>query len=208
MTTIRQRRLPSRGTSTGMTPANREAVARRPGAGAGGGPIRMALLEPVPGERTRLDGAWWPRSRSLGTELPALIAALHLRGVRVSRVTYHPDSWDTASRRLAADGRVIRLGWFRSLDPHLLNLTAGEGGRSRLDLLVVPPEATEAVAAGAMSAATARENHGTPTAVLDALRTVPDDDRPASPVAAPRVAADSREADEGVWDSEGGHARR
>jgi hypothetical protein len=168
----------------------------------------MALLEPVQGERTRLDGAWWPRSRSLRTELPALIAALSQRGVRVSRVTYHPDSWETASRRLAAEGRVIRLGWFRSLDTHLHNLTAGEGGRSRLDLLVVPPEATEAVAAGAMSAATARENHGTPTAVLDALRAVPDAVRPASPLAAPPVAADSREGDEGVWDSEGGHARR
>lgn len=208
MTTIRQTRLPSREPSTGTTLNNRGPFGQRPGAGADGAPVRMALLEPVPGEQTTLDGAWWPRSRSLGTELPALITELRQRGVRVSRVTYHPDSWDTASRRLDADGRVIRLGWFRSLDPHLLNLTTGEGGRSRLDLLVVPPGATQTVAAEAMSAATTRGNDGTATAVLDALRAVPDDDRPETRVAAPHVAADSREAEEEVWDTEGGHARR
>ena len=141
-------------------------------------------------------------------ELPALIADLHQRGVRVSRVTYHPQSWDTAPRRLDADDRVIRLGWFRSLDPHLLNLTSGEGGRSRLDLLVVPPDATDAVAARAMAAATARENNGTPTAVLAALGAVPDEDPPASPVTAPRIPAEPTEDGAGVWDSEGGHARR
>jgi hypothetical protein len=64
MTTIRQRRLPSRGASTGMTPDDREAVARRDGAGACGGPVRMAWLEPV-------FGANAPGWTGLGGRVPA-----------------------------------------------------------------------------------------------------------------------------------------
>jgi Family of unknown function (DUF5994) len=138
-------------------------------AGNGGPAPRIALLDPVPGEHTTLEGAWWPRSRDLARELPALITALHRRGVRYSRVTYNQQSWDAAPRRLDADGRVIRLGWFQHLDPHLLNLSGGDDGRSRLDLLVVPPDAEGGTAARAMSAASARENHENPTALLDGL---------------------------------------
>jgi hypothetical protein len=94
----------------------------------------LALIDP-PAKRTSLDGAWWPRTRNLSDDLPGLVQELHpreIRVTRVTRVTYNPDGWETAPRRLAADGRTIRLGWFRSIDTQLLALT-GDTNRGRLD---------------------------------------------------------------------------
>ncbi|MBB3083906.1 DUF5994 family protein [Geodermatophilus sabuli] len=133
-----------------------------------GAPLRLALLD-GPGDHTTLDGGWWPRSRSLADELPGLLTDLQRRGIRVSRVTFNPQSWDAAPRRLTVGGRTVRLGWFRGLDPHLVNLSGGDDGRDRLDLLVVPPDTADAVAARALSAASAPGNHGGPTAVLDGV---------------------------------------
>jgi hypothetical protein len=146
----------------------------------GGESIRLALIEP-PAPRTTLDGAWWPRTRDLGHELPGLIEELHRRGIRVTRAAYNPAAWDPAPRRLQADGRVIRLGWVRSLDPQLIDLT-GDWHRGRVDLLVVPPDTAPDAARRAVAAATDRANHLAPTALL--------------------------QQEWAVWDSEEGHLRR
>ena len=79
--------------------------------------LRLALIEPR-SPRTSLDGAWWPHTSDLSEELPALITELHTRGIRATRVAYNPASWDPAPRRLDADGRVVRLGWFRGRARH------------------------------------------------------------------------------------------
>jgi hypothetical protein len=150
-------------------------VTRRPPApGAGTAPagpdrLRLALIEPQ-SARTTLDGAWWPRTRDLSEELPALLTELHSRGIRATRVAYNPASWDPAPRRLDADGRVIRLGWFRSIDPQLLDLT-GDLERGRVDLLVVPPDTSAAAAAAAFSSATEPGNSRRPAEVLAAAAT-------------------------------------
>jgi Family of unknown function (DUF5994) len=175
--------------------------------------VRLALASP-PAERTTLDGAWWPRSRSLSDELPGLVEELRGRGIRVRRVAYNPDAWEPAPRRLAADGRTIRLGWFRSIDPQLLDLT-GDTKSSRLDLLVIPPETTAAVAGQAFAATTDRGNRRTPTAVLAALQPVEASvplprravDRVTAGKAKPADGAEPsavRDSETAVWDSEGG----
>jgi hypothetical protein len=168
--------------------------------------VRLALIEPAD-LRTTLDGAWWPRTVSLGDELPGLVQELHRRGIRVTRVTYNPDSWEPAPRRLAADDRTIRLGWFRSIDPNMLDLT-GDSQRGRVDLLVVPPETTAEVAEEAFTAATDPRNRETPTVLLAALhRAGPLVPRPrpaVDRVAVGKPALAGPEATE-VWDSEGGH---
>jgi hypothetical protein len=203
MTTIRRTRVPERRGADTEIRAPR--TARTPGRRAGDAdPVRLALIDP-PAERTTLDGAWWPRTRSLSADLPGLVQELHRRGIRVTRVTYNPDGWEAAPRRLAADGRTIRLGWFRSIDPQMLDLT-GDANRGRLDLLVVPPDTTAAAAEQACIAAVDRANRRTPTALLAAVHSA------ASPVPRPRPAADrvgvgkaaGAEAT-AVWDSEGGH---
>jgi hypothetical protein len=202
MTTIRRTRLPERAAAPAPSGIPEGAPRRADDAGR----VRLALIDP-PAERTTLDGAWWPRTVSLGDELPGLVEELHRRGIRVTRVTYNPDSWEAAPRRMAADGRTIRLGWFRSIDPQLLDLT-GDSQRGRLDLLVVPPDTTAAVARQAFTAATDRGNREAPTVLLAALH-------PAGPpVPGPRPAVDrvavGKAAPAGagateVWDSEGGH---
>lgn len=212
MTTIRRNRVsaPAAVNTDSPTPTTAGTPHRRPG---DPDPVRLTLIDP-PGKRTTLDGAWWPRTRSLSDELPGLVEELHRRGIRVTRAAYNPDAWETAPRRLEADGRTIRLGWFRSIDPQLLALT-GDTARGRLDLLVVPPDTTAAAARQAFTAASGRANRRTSSAVLTAVQP------PAAPVPAPQPAVDrpaaghavptEREAEEAwdaeaaVWDAEGGH---
>ena len=116
-------------------------------------PLRLQTLQhDLYGPQPTLDGAWWPRSRNLAEELPALIVELRERGTRVSRVLYNPATWDSPpARKLATDGRVIRVGWFRSMDPHVLTVTTS-GGADRLDLLIVPPDTPDDAADRAMAA--------------------------------------------------------
>jgi hypothetical protein len=203
MTTIRRTRLPERA-AVGADSRTPKGTPRRRAGDADR--VRLALIDP-PAGRTTLDGAWWPRTVRLGDELPGLVQELHRRGIRVTRVTYHPDSWEAAPRRLAADGRTIRLGWFRSIDPQLLNLTR-DTRRGWLDLLVIPPDTPAEVAEQAFTAATDRSNRSTPAAVLAALR------QAGTPLPRPRPVADrvavGKAAPAGtdetaVWDSEGGH---
>jgi hypothetical protein len=205
MTTIRRTRVPERpvvGTG-GRVPRTAAPPSR---SASEADPVRLALIDP-PAERTTLDGAWWPRTRSLSDDLPGLVQELRRRGIRVTRVAYNPDGWEPAPRRLSADGRTIRLGWFRSIDPQLLDLT-GDTRRGRLDLLVIPPDTTAAVAGQAFTAAVDRANRRTPTALLAALHPT------GSPVPRPRPAVERVGVGKGtsagaeataVWDSEGGH---
>jgi len=211
MTTIRRTRVPAHPAVDTDSTTPRTAGTPHPRTGDAD-PVRLALIDP-PGKRTTLDGAWWPRTRSLSDELPGLVQELHRRGVRVTRVAYNPDAWETAPRRLAADGRTIRLGWFRSIDPQLLDLT-GDTTRGRLDLLVVPPDTAAAAARQAFTAASDRASRRTPTAVLAALHLAAPPVPPAQPAvdrlavdqAAPTgAAAAARDAETAVWDSEGGH---
>ncbi len=212
MTTIRRNRVPAHPAvdADRPTPTTAGTPQRRPG---DRDPVRLTLIDP-PGKRTTLDGAWWPRTRSLSDELPGLVQELHRRGIRVTRAAYNPDAWEAAPRRLAADGRTIRLGWFRSIDPQLLALT-GDTARGRLDLLVVPPDTAAGAARQAFTAASGRANRRTPSAVLAALHPAAAPVPPAQPavdrlaaghaVPTERGAEAAWDAEAAVWDSEGGH---
>jgi len=110
-----------------------------------------------------VDGGWWPRSRSAGTELPALIAALDARpGVRVQRLAVHRDEWDEIPHQLTADGgHVVRVDRFTTVPRHTVNVTAA-GGRAPIALLVVSPDTPAEAAWAAMSIAAT--NPGIPQA--------------------------------------------
>jgi uncharacterized protein DUF5994 len=113
--------------------------------------LRLSLAPAGPAPAL-LDGAWWPRSRDLGAELPSLAAVLDPLWGRITRVTVNPTHWPVLPPRLVVNGHVVKVGWFTTeLDPHkilLLSYTAG-----RWDLLVVPPETTAPAAARLMTAA-------------------------------------------------------
>jgi len=114
--------------------------------------------------QSALDGAWWPRSRELAREVPLLAAEFAELGVRVTRLVYHPALWLIAPSKVHVSGRTVHLGWSREIDPNLVTLqTLGD---DRIELLVIPPEATADVAARASEAAAEPRNDQSPTDVL------------------------------------------
>ncbi|MFF4504744.1 DUF5994 family protein [Streptomyces sp. NPDC001401] len=119
-------------------------------------PTARVALKPLntSSECVELDGAWWPRSRDLSHELPALADVLDPLWGRVTRIAVNPRYWPVIPPRIFVNGHVVKVGWFTAeLDPHkilLLSYTAG-----RWDLLVVPPETSAPSAARLMAAASA-----------------------------------------------------
>ncbi|MEU4580131.1 DUF5994 family protein [Nonomuraea sp. NPDC023979] len=106
--------------------------------------------------RGTVDGAWWPHTRDAAAELPALISAVDRRlGRAVLRVGVHLDAWDHIPRRTTVGGRKVRVGWFRSADPHLITLSIA--GSAPVTLLVIPPS----TAAGPAETALAYAASGT-----------------------------------------------
>ncbi|MFD9378449.1 DUF5994 family protein [Streptomyces sp. NPDC059999] len=75
-----------------------------------------------PPSRGQLDGAWWPRSRDLDAELPALVAALVEPWGRITRVTVNPARWPVVPHRVPAAGHTLHVGWFTEQDPDTLIL--------------------------------------------------------------------------------------
>lgn len=98
------------------------------------------------------DGAWWPRSRDLETELGALVDQFPSEVARVIRAVYSRPDWDTVPRRVpTARGGYVKVGSFPRDDTHLMHLRTSD--HRTITLVVVPPETTETDAAAAMAAA-------------------------------------------------------
>jgi hypothetical protein len=133
---------PDRSDGSG-TPESLARIALTPGGSSDGrGVIGRGLL----------DGAWWPRSRDLHRELPALIRALDPVWGRVTRVAVNPEHWPVIPKKVAVGGRMLHVGWFADeQDPHKLLLLSYR--QARWDLLVIPPETPPAMAARLMAAA-------------------------------------------------------
>ncbi|MFF0149609.1 hypothetical protein ATK36_3584 [Amycolatopsis sulphurea] len=145
-----------------------------------------------------VDGAWWPRSRDLAAELPALLAVLAIRPGRIERVTYNLTMWQAAARRLTIEGRTVRLEGFRSQHPGTVTV-AGQG-RQRLTLLVVPPETTAASAHDTLMTASQRDNVDSTETLLALSRLT----RFAAPE---KSGAEFMEAETQRWEVDGGRVR-
>ena len=87
----------------------------------------------------------------------------------ITRVMLNIDAWDSRPRRLAAGGRRIHVGWFHTMDAHMIGLTTTD--RKRFALLVVPPTSTTASAGIAMTMAAEDENSTRPADILAASET-------------------------------------
>jgi len=159
---------------------------------ATGPPLRLALV-PAGSAPARIDGAWWPYSRDLTAELPALIDVLDKRWDRITHITVNPTQWPLIPHRVQGNGHVVKVGWFKEeQDPHQLMLLSYRVGR--WDLLVIPPQTPPATASWLMAAA------------ADPLRTSTGSQLMAE--ADRRADEETRDTSEAVWDSEGGHAAR
>jgi hypothetical protein len=124
--------------------------------------LRLKPRGPVTGF---VDGGWWPRSRDLPAEVPALLTVLAVRLGRVESVSYNLDEWGPTARKMTLDGRLVRLEGYRS--QHLATIDV-HAANQRITLLVVPPEATQEAAHGALKAAGRRANADSVEALLRA----------------------------------------
>ncbi len=111
-----------------------------------------------------VDGAWWPRSTDLATELPDLLVILSARLGQVSYVTYQTGEWASPPERFIVGDRVIRLAAHRRQPRNTVEIL-GVGGTSVV-LLVVPPGAAPDQAHSAMMAAATPGNASTTTGLL------------------------------------------
>ncbi|WP_020422919.1 DUF5994 family protein [Amycolatopsis sp. ATCC 39116] len=111
-----------------------------PKAGMAAGPPRLKLRAsqnpsaPTPGY---VDGAWWPRSRDLSAELPALRAVLAARLGPIDRIAYHATAWDPAVRHFDRRGSLAPVVGYRRQESDTVDVTTSAG--DRLVLVVVPP---------------------------------------------------------------------
>lgn len=104
-------------------------------------------LDPTGSRGSMLDGAWWPHSRNPASELPGLVLAIDAVRGEVLRLILAATGWDERPRRVIVGGRAITIDYFGSQPAALL--TAVCVG-SRVDLLVIPPTASQRAADAAM----------------------------------------------------------
>ena len=118
-----------------------------------------------PGHRTcgHVQGAWWPRSMRMESELPALVAALALRYGAISTVRYHDDDWlsDRGTGLLRDDAIDVSSG---AHSRHVVSVTGPHMGR--LDLLVVPPYTDAELAYEVVRMASSATDSSTPEQLL------------------------------------------
>ncbi len=127
-------------------------------------PLRLRLKPKAP-TTGYVDGAWWPRTRDLATELPELAEVLSVRLGPIHRVAFAMSAWaPPAARRLPLAGRQVRLEAFRYQDNDIVYLSGLDG--RRICLLVIPPEAGDAAGHDAMMTAARRGNADSPVSIL------------------------------------------
>ena len=121
-------------------------------------------LKPKAPRSGYVDGAWWPHNDDLTAELPDLLAVLSVRLGPIDRVIYSLNEWAKAPKKLATDGRTVRLDGYR-LQP--INTVEVLGlNREKIVLLVVSPHANPDQAHAIMMTAAGPDNALTVNSLL------------------------------------------
>ncbi|MER6300836.1 DUF5994 family protein [Kitasatospora sp. NPDC001539] len=110
----------------------------------------LLRLETTQSREGVLDGAWWPRSRDVDSELPGLVRALTEHLGPVVSVGLDADAWDDVPARLVVNGRSVHIDQYPVGDDTVI-ITRGD--RDHFSLLVVPPQASQEAALAAMARA-------------------------------------------------------
>ncbi|GAA4895310.1 DUF5994 family protein [Actinomycetospora straminea] len=132
-------------------------------------------LKPNMSRAGHVDGGWWPRSRDLRVELPALLAAISAQlGPRVgpiARIGFGAAQWHpTGRQRLVTPTGRVAFDGFADFDADLIWVASRATTHTPLVLLVVPPETRRAHATATLRRASAADNTDLPAALLEEQR--------------------------------------
>ncbi|MER5465795.1 MULTISPECIES: DUF5994 family protein [unclassified Streptomyces] len=101
------------------------------------------------------DGAWWPSSRDIETQLPGLITALTARLGPIASVGLDASAWNHAPGHLTIDDRTIHIDW-SAVDDNTMIITRGP--QDHFSFLVIPTQAAASAARAAMAMAVQDSN--------------------------------------------------
>ncbi|MCX5196087.1 DUF5994 family protein [Streptomyces sp. NBC_00249] len=132
----------------------------------------LLRLETTRSREGLLDGAWWPRTRDIAAELPALISVLAGHLGPITRVGVDASAWNDLPPRLVIDDRVVHLDSDPVGDDTVL-ITRGDS--DHFALLVVPPDTTADAAREAMARAVRADNITQAAQILVATTHEPED---------------------------------
>jgi hypothetical protein len=135
-----------------------------------------------------VDGAWWPRSRDLVTELADLVEVLSIRLGSVTKAAFPLGAWDATPHAIELGGHTVHLAGFSPQDKDLIFIYGPDN--QRVKLLVIPPEADAHAAHAALMRASLRTTTDGPEEILD-MAGIPIQRK--------------TEDDETRWEAEGGH---
>jgi uncharacterized protein DUF5994 len=121
-------------------------------------------LKPKAPQSGYVDGAWWPRSDDLATELPDLLAVLSVRLGPIDRVMFNRNEWAKPSAKFATGGRRVRLDGYRLQPANTVEVLGLN--RNKIVLLVVPPNADADKAHATLMAAAAPSDDSTVDSLL------------------------------------------
>ncbi|WP_329282173.1 DUF5994 family protein [Streptomyces sp. NBC_01451] len=126
-------------------------------------PVRLSLT-PHGAVSCGFDGAWWPYSRDLITELPGLVEAMDGVG-SITRVTVGIEPWPDIPHQVAVGAHTVTAGWFVSghEQNEIVLCSFLKGFRT---LLVVPPATAPGAADWLMSTPVPADGSRTATELL------------------------------------------
>ncbi|WP_327245222.1 DUF5994 family protein [Streptomyces sp. NBC_01320] len=132
--------------------------------------IAVLRMETTSNREGTFDGAWWPRTRDIASQLPCLIDALVARLGPVARVGLDASAWDDTPAHLVIGGRTVRIDW-SAVDDSTMIVTRGH--QDHFSFLVIPPQATAAAARAAMAMAVQDGNSASAEQILMGTGIVP-----------------------------------
>ncbi|MGP4047549.1 DUF5994 family protein [Streptomyces sp. 2A115] len=112
-------------------------------------------METTPKRTGTFDGAWWPRSRDLESELSGLVTALTARLGPIARVGLDSSDWDETPGHLVVEGHTVHIGWSAVGDSTMI---VTRGDQDHFLFLVIPPQTAPAPARAAMAMAVRDDN--------------------------------------------------
>ncbi|MFW0790184.1 DUF5994 family protein [Gordonia sp. CPCC 205333] len=107
-----------------------------------------------------IDGAWWPHSSQLESEIRDLIETVSERINPVVCVVFHENDWVHSLSRIQVDNHLIWLDGYRYWPSGVVKLR-GINDKQGLTIMVIPPDTSAPAAATILAAASSVRDNST-----------------------------------------------